>query len=421
MRVLNVPILLGIILLVSCSDRPRNNPLDPLNPETGGIPRKPILSSDKKAVFVSWTDMDNNSVTGYRIWRGKSGEVPNSLTTVDRSSVPYLDTVAHYDTTYVYQLSALTEGFESGLSLPDSITPGPFNYWVADFFRGSLSVVTYDGAHLLGETFVGSPVAVVIDTAGQAVWAATYYPSGVLKMTLEGEEMARWDLGSFPSDIGIDSRTGNIWAVEIGASYVLRLNPKAGTVDTVFAGVELTRDSRLAVAPSGENVWVTTPGSNTVLKITARHPFDVAHISISGEPTAIIAKSEPEMAWVATQSGIAQVDSDGRDTRYLTDYSILDVDIETESQDVWLVGYNPEPESTSIWKLIHENGRWTPEALDIQDLYFFLNIRANPGQDHAGLLLYDLIQGQLVRIDGKGKEIGKLPGFSSRLDFALEN
>lgn len=420
MRVAGAFALLGLVFLWHCSDRARDNPLDPLNPGTGGKPFKPILSSEKKVVFVSWRDLDNNSITGYRIWRRMHGQDPEPLSTVSRASTHYKDTVSYYDTTFIYQVSALTETYETSLSPADSIITGPFNYWVADFFRGSLSVVTYDGAHLLRENYAGSPVAVVPDPYGPFVWVATFYPSGISKQTLEGEEVFSQELDSFPADIAVDPQTGNIWTIPVGSAHILQFNPNAGTIDTVSTAVSLTLESRLDVGPSGDYVWVTVPDSNKVLKIKTLYPHEIQIISIEGTPRAVIATATPDMTWLATNSGLVGIDSENKIQRYLTEYSVVDLDVHLESQAVWMIGYDSRAQTTNVWTMTYGNGIGTPTPVDLPESYLLSRIRVNPGSDHPGILVYDLIGGQLVRLDRVGNVIGKLEGFSSRLDIAIQ-
>ncbi|MFQ6615410.1 MAG: hypothetical protein ACE5HZ_01395 [Fidelibacterota bacterium] len=422
MRTAGIIAVAGALVLSQCSDRVRHNPLDPLNPETEGTPEAPSLSSDEKTVFVSWPDMKNNSITGYRVWRRIPGQSePWPLATVRRPSLFFRDTVSHYDTAFTYQISALTETFESDLSPADSIIPGPFNYWVADFFRGSLSAVTYDGAHLLRDDYVDSPVALDLDPTGTFLWVASYYPGRITKLSLEGEEVVSYELGSFPSDMAVNGRTGDVWTVPIGSSHLIRLNVDTGTLEEIPLDATLPRDSKVDVEPSGNGVWVTMADSHYVIRISSEDLDEAKGFSVGGRPRDVITMVEPDVAWIATDSGLVGIDSQGNVNRYLDPFPIIDLDIHRGSQQVWLLAYDGQMRTTRVWTMTHWQGVWKADPVDIPSEYTPWKIKVNPGSSHPGIVIYDLVQQHLIRLDKLGNQLGKLAGFSPRLDIVIED
>ena len=412
-------LLLGL-LLSGCLDRERLNPLDPHNPESGGQPTGLSLSSDKNDVFITWDNIDSESVNGYKVWRKIEGEGDFSvIATLSKEMDNTVDVIPSYDTAYSYKVSAVTHSWESALSDPESIIPGPFNYWIADFGWGALSRISYDGAHILRRKYHYGPIALAIDKRSKSVWVADFFTYWVTKLTFDYDTLAAYDeLLSPPIDLKVDERTGDVIVAAAGSSELIRLDASGRLVDVLPCKLTLTRNSRLALDPVGRVVWVAVRDSNTVLKISLTRPHSVMFYRGLAAPSSIAVMRNESVTWVATDSGIVAIDAGNNRVRFLDNSRIVDFAINHERKQVWLIADDRIRNQRRIHILVYQGGNWVVE--ESREYSQASKIRVNPGSEHPGILLYDAQEKRIVRLDRDWNEIGTLSGFSSQLDITIE-
>ncbi|MFQ6673639.1 MAG: hypothetical protein ACE5GH_02495, partial [Fidelibacterota bacterium] len=242
--------ILLVLLASQCSDRERLNPIDPRNPVTGGKPAGLTLSSDKRAVFARWDHIDNKSVTGYHLWRKREDQEEFVLVAaLSGDSTNWSDSITHYDSSYAYEISATTTTWETPKSDPETIIPGPFNYWIADFFAGLLRRISYDGAHLLFEDYADSPVSIQMAQSQRSLWLASSYPARIRRLTVDGILEFSRALPASPVDLAVDGISGDVFIAMLGSPDVVRLDSTGGERDVLPCKVTFTLGTELAVDP----------------------------------------------------------------------------------------------------------------------------------------------------------------------------
>ena len=106
--------LLALLLAastVACDSRSRTNPLDPDNPDTGGVPANlEALAGDDK-VDLRWSDLGLRGIRGFRLWRwvagGASTQLGEGVLPIEIMS--YRDSSVVNGVTYTYRLDFLVE------------------------------------------------------------------------------------------------------------------------------------------------------------------------------------------------------------------------------------------------------------------------------------------------------------------------
>lgn len=406
--------------LFTCSDRERLNPLDPLNPNTEGKPTGLNLASNRKVVSVTWYPVENRSVVGYKLFRYTPGEDDTALVaTVASGSTGAQDTIPYYDTTYAYCLSAVTDSWESPKSDSKSIIPGPFNYWVADLYLGSLVRISYDGAHLLSKDFSFSPAAIDIDESRKTVWLANTFPGRIVRLGMAGKLELSTDLDALPVDIAVDQGTGEVFVAVLSSSNLMRLDADGVALDIIPCDIAVSYNSRLGLDPARKIAWVTVPDSNAVVKVNYE---SLTRKRFSGirNPRTVSAMPDQGVTWIATDSGVVSIDENDNLSYHLPSLRINDLSVNLDESRVWLVAAQESTFAWGVYTIEPHAGGWLTTEFDIPPGGFATAIRVNPGTGYPGILLYDVTGNQIIRMNLEGNVLGMISGFSSRLDICVE-
>ena len=211
-------------LLSACEGRDHANPLDPLNPDTGGRPDNLNAIAGDGKVSLEWRDLGFDDIVGYDLLRveeetGESTFVndgPISPSETTRSDEEVVN--GH---TYAYTLYFLTPAGESLPSLSDRATPGPTTVWVADFNALSIRRISPDARDLVQSVGgLSGPWDLSVSPAGDALWVADYSGGRVIEYDLDGDFLLDYGLSAagkgHPLSLACDAGGGSVW---IGGRY----------------------------------------------------------------------------------------------------------------------------------------------------------------------------------------------------------
>ena len=305
------PKLALLILLLSCTDRERSNPLDLKNPETLGRPTGLNVISIQDTIFLNWDIIELSDLTGYQIYRGSDTNTEPALHAfVSSPSNAFKDFTVVFDIEYDYQISAVGDNFESSRSDFAKIKPGPTFNWVTENGNQQIAKLTHDSRHLIHRT--GRFSAIV--------------------------------------DIEPNPRTGEVWVLNnfIGIEGNLKKVTPEGRVDERFITFESPTDAALNYDLN--EIWVTDTQQSSVTKLDSigNTIFTIHEFTI---PTLVAVDQRNGNCWVAHNDSVSRVLSDG--TQVLKSGvrfdSITSMDLNSEDGSVWLV------DGTRIVK-INQNG-----------------------------------------------------------------
>ena len=297
-------VFLIAVLLIGCADRQRNNPLDPKNPKTGGKPSGVHVFSKEHQIFLSWDCIKLGDFVGMRIYRRSDGEESWTLAAfVNSDSCTFREEVP-YGTGYSYALQAVTSTYESPLSDPVHIVPGPSYVWVASSGAGMIAELTHDASHLIAmRSDLIYPNGLAPAEYGRGVWLADYYTNEIIRIGPNLDILHRFLNANSPLDVDYDPERHRLWVALRGRNAVVLLDSTARTLAeaTGFSyPASLSVDSKTGVC------WVGDLFARKVVKLDAQ----ILGASSTGKlvkPSSVAASRLDGTCWVADSSRVLQI------------------------------------------------------------------------------------------------------------------
>jgi hypothetical protein len=203
-------------LLSGCSERPRSNPLDPENLETGGmITSLQALAGDSQ-VELRWERLRQSGVLGYAVDRWIPGRPSSRLYDTDLPSgySGTVDTTAQNDTTYVYRLVAHLASGDSAVSPADTATPGTRKIVALSAALPGIVGLTTDAREILYESSSRSLYgAIALDKVHQVVWLTLPDDGAVVRRAFNGLTVGPELSLNDPADVSVSNLRGVGWLV----------------------------------------------------------------------------------------------------------------------------------------------------------------------------------------------------------------
>ena len=413
------------LLIISCSDRERSNPLDPLNPKTGGIPSSLFLYSDKKKVYMSWSKTNDINISHYNIWGKTESEDEFEFISSIADTVTHIFTeVSEYDQRYEFAISIVSsDEYETPYSEPQSIVPGPYNYWISDYYQGLLLKISYDGAHVINEKIIYFPVDLDVYSNEGTLWLAINYPPQLQKFDANGESLIIVDLPGNPSGLTINQSSGDVFVSIEGHRELLVFSNTGDQLPSLNTSISLSRNTNLAIDSTNSLVWISVQDSNKVIKMNYSSGTIDTIFSNFYYPGKIKISYDLEVTCIATDSGLVMIHLDNTHTLFFKDSRIIDLDINRAKNEFWMIVFRENEFQWDIEILSKQDGNWSPEQqpFSTEENYLYLtSITVNPDIENPGILLHEAYTSKLVRLDESGKVIGSMSSFSSRLSMGIE-
>ncbi|UCF78797.1 MAG: hypothetical protein JSW03_00515 [Candidatus Eiseniibacteriota bacterium] len=258
------------LLVSSCGERERANPLDPLNPETGGSPPGfQTLALDGR-VELRWSPLQLQGLTGYNAYRRERTERTGGLFQLLEGS-PFssglgrtTDSSVTNGTTYEYKLVPLIQEHGEGTSSPVlAATPGPHFAVASDGWSGLVRKFSADmRASLWSVGGLYYPFSVASN--GADVWVTDLY-AGLFRLTGEGALL--WGRVGFLLPVWVSVTAGGRSAVvdQVSAAVTV-FSPDGATEATITEGLE--GPTCASFGPQGE-LWVADPVAGSVRKYSS--------------------------------------------------------------------------------------------------------------------------------------------------------
>ncbi len=348
-------IALGALALLAagCGERPRTNPLDPGNPETGGGPQDFRALAGSSTVGLHWRAAPvGTDLLGFRLERRRLGPDPfvqvGPLLALDATG--YDDGAVLDDIDFEYRLAFVgRDTVTSGTPVTALARPGREVVWVSDPGFDELARLTPDGrARVLTITgvlrvnriavdvrdgavwatepfdgrvrlfaagggplssfrFDGAPNAITVDPTSGSAWIADEDNGGVVRVSRLGTPLAAAGLFTNPQDIALTSG-GGAWVVDAGAGSVMRIDASGARGPVASLGGD---PRRAAVDPLDGSVWVTRFAAGEVMKLSADGAI-LARTALGPGPYAIDIDEGRNLVWIGLDTGNAVVALDRR-------------------------------------------------------------------------------------------------------------
>ncbi len=291
-------------LLAGCADRPRSNPLDPRNPDTGGGPTGFAAVAGNNRVTLAWQAPPNPArLGGFLLERrvhGTSSYAP-LVPVLTPAATGFGDSLAVNDTEYDYRLSyVLASGAVSGTQVERVARPGPEVVWVADPGVDEVVRMSPDGrARVL--TLNGNVACnrIAVQLSGGEVWASSPLEGLVRVFGPDGTSRGGFSGLNEPNALAVDPTSRTAWVCEEGPpTPTARRWASDGTLGATGPAFGLPSD--VAIVPGG-GAWIVDELNARVLRVDfAGNVADTVHVPL--DPRRIARDVLDGSVWVTCYS-----------------------------------------------------------------------------------------------------------------------
>jgi hypothetical protein len=309
----------ALLLLAGCSDRPRDNPLDPENSKTAGRPTGVTAISILDTINVRWDALRLRDLTGFNVYRQRAGEADFSLlANLGPQQNRFVDATVRYGVAHSYRVTARVNDFESPPSASATIVPGPTLTWVADFDDRSIVKLSHDGQREISRArLLLPPFRLAVDKQRGSVWALlTDRPSPasgkLARFDLNGKPLGSF--GQFPGmvDLALDDTDGSVWVADSLGEGLIRFDHEGRHV---AQHKNVPKISALAYNRFTRELWALTGRDGQLLSVASQPVVDTLRIAIQsfvrGRPLAIDIDNTTGAAWMAFADSVIRVDVNG--------------------------------------------------------------------------------------------------------------
>ncbi len=421
-------VALGLLLAAACSERERTNPLDPNNPITAGAPVGLKVVTNRDSAWVEWAPFEVDNLAGYQVYRWIVGD------TLAAYGPPISPAVNHfqefnldYNQKYYYAVQAITQTGVSAISAPDSAIPGPHNFWIADYSNSAVKRVTYDGSHQIGQVYIDSPVALAAEPAGTRFWVADYWGRVVRIVNRDMVVVQTIAPGGWPLDLAVTSNGQQAYILQLNPDTIVVVDQQGTIVGGLSVPVNIGSYSELALDETGGRLWLgirQNSGQDLIYRTELSMNPTVWQLALEADPPAgglggLEADPFNGGIWTASPGGVIHLSPDGDQTMFAAEVSAYDVSLNAENGDCYFIGRR-RADNIPVFGRI-SGGPGTPQV-DLIDLPVdgLTRLQVLAGSGAVGFLAWGPAEGELLRFDASGQQIGYLAGAVGLEDMALE-
>ncbi|MFZ5518597.1 MAG: hypothetical protein ACOY90_18350 [Candidatus Zhuqueibacterota bacterium] len=405
----------GILLLLSCSDRERLNPIDPQNPETGGRPQGFRGYSEYNQATLLWPPIGLENFSGHHIYRKTVGDTAFRLIhfTPPDSNL-YRDRNLVYDQSYQYCMTVKAGDFESLPGDTIRMTPGPTFIWATDVFLRYVLKITHDGSTVIDRIPVdGYPWDIELISSTGELWYTDVMLNRVLAIDRMGGQRIVDELESGePVALSFDARENRVWLADETLGKILVYDTQ-GAKTAEYDG--FTKPYYLDADGGSGACWIADIGSDQVVKMNRDGGIAVVIDSLY-RPKCLAVNQTHGDCWVADSCRVLRFSSDG-ELELVIDLELihpLNVAVDSESGNCWVLDFSYDSYRSKLFcfsetgeKLVEIDGFTQPE-----------NLIVNP-YDHS-CIVADSGSGTVFKIDQQGQIIGESQNHVYPYGLAIE-
>jgi streptogramin lyase len=290
-------------LALACSDRQRQNPLDPAveDPQSGLVSPLAALALDGR-VELRWDFSRFSDIEGYRLYRRQVGREFGPITELlPPETTEYADATVQNGISYEYRLSLMVEGEgERFTEEVRRVTPGTELVWVADRNNGLVWKISADArsAHFARGRF-RDLADIAIDRDG-ACWVSDRGFAGLYRIDPEGELTSFAAVVERPGELEIDAEAHIGWLADLGRRRVFWFSLAAtDSLELFVVDASFANPSGLAVQNGG--CWIADQSQNRAMFYQIDGTRQVEFNSLEA-PSTLAAGGEGE-AWILVDEG----------------------------------------------------------------------------------------------------------------------
>lgn len=402
------------ILLSSCTERLRDNPFDPENPETGGKPAAPRLTSARDSVLISWQRFDVADIKFYNLYRRLEGEAAFQLiNTFSPDVFEYREIGAEFDRERWYRLSVSTASHESPLSDSVRIRPGPTFVWALDISAGDLVKYTHDGEHLIFRSNIAiRPTRLAVNPNTNSALIIDFWAQEVIAVDANGSFTGLTVRNPGATDLEINLRDNSFYVLNEEGGTLQQYSEKGELLITLE---NMTRPRAIAADPATGEVWVINSGRHEVLQVdfkaqtVFRYPGFLSTYDLAFDARRRVfwaADSASVLRFSPANPFIQLIFSSFRFARKIA--------VDQNSGACWVIDWHFAPGQSSVVKLNAEGAR----EFEITGFVDPRALAVNPFNGNC--FVTDPGKGELVQISPEGEVISVLQKQGNLLDVSVQ-
>lgn len=406
-----------ILIIIGCSNRERNNPLDPGNPVTNGAPVIERIYSNRDRINIEWNRFEVNGLEQYLLYQGVADEPLTLINTLDADTNQVAFSVPQLEQKYRYSLQAITAWDSSRISAEETIIPGPVNLWIADYYAGKVRQLSFDGRHLNRTIGLESPLALALDRQRDRVVIADHWDQLVAVYDLDLTQHSDFHLDRRPVDLTINPANGDIFILPVSDDgFIYHLPGGGGVADTIDFPVSTTTYFSMDFGPADNALWISA-GNGAVYRyrLDAGGSFSI----FSGIPGRGEVQADQFFGgcYIGTGQGLYHINSDNSLDSLLTGVNITGIS-STAGGYCFYTGNNHNDQSWLTGRYNSLTGEFEQLlGAEWDDLY---GIQAVPGADEVGFIVNQTGEWRLLRFDHQGNLMGEYEPADAIIDFAIE-
>ncbi len=405
----------GVVCIagLSCSNRERTNPLDPMNPNTQGHIQRVRLLSEKDTVTIEWDAFALQGITGYRVYRRSPGASEYAhVALIPHPSSQFYDGGQVYDQSVGYQVSVQIDAYESPPSDTASITPGPYCWWVADYYGGVVAKLTYDGLHMISKFMEGIfPVGVASDSVSNDAWVID--ASGFLVKFSSSGTNVEWmsDLED-PTHIDFNSSRTMIWIADSSGTQVVRMDTSGNVLGRITGFDHI---SGLSTAGRHGGCWISDADQGRITLLSHEGLEQIVLEEVFESPGALSYDDKDEFIWAVDSLKLFRITLGGIvEEVFISGNPIRHVSAVQGGESCWIIIDGGDVAGEEVLK-VNMQGDILVRSEGYQ---YALSVEAN--SHNGGCLIAETGIGAIVILSGEGERLGRLQAFAGPTDLALE-
>jgi len=406
-----------VIILNSCSDRDRNNPLDPKNPNTKGSPVGLQVLAKERDVSLFWEPINLEGIEAINVYRKSSLDSGFALIgQVKSGASTYSDDRVDYGVEYSYRITALAGEYESPPSKAVAVTPGPTYVWVADRSSGYIVRLTHDlKHHLFAFGVLNFPYLIAVSPRERAGWVFSLNSDTIYKLNSFGQVDVTLRGFSEVTDMAVDTSSLNLWVAQAERGTISR---HLADGSAAFSTRDVSKPKALAVDSRRHRCVAIDDGSvKRLVSITATGQTRALPYTDFQAPNDLTLSQNGDAIWVADSTRVVKIDffSSTAGITVGEFFWVSLIEFDNTRNVCWVVDLEPVGEPASLLKL-DANGQ----------ILFKLNQFGNPrsiavNEYDGSCLVADTGRAQVFRVTGDGGKIEIVGDFAAPYCVVVEH
>jgi hypothetical protein len=397
---------LFLLILLSCSERDKDNPFDP----TGDAPVILGARSINKSVELSWSQPDLVDYTGFNLYRKKEGAEQFFTRIAELLPVSriYTDTTVEYGSVYIYFIKVASGNLESRPSEAVSVTPGPGFNWIVDHDAFQILKTSYDLSYtfLVYDTYPGMPTDMAVSTSLET-GVILFNRSGVIQeIDFSGNLKSQYEEIRYPYAVAYDP-VGSLFWITDSSGFLYTLDTQADDIN--YSYVSLSKPISIHIAPEKNLISVVDAGEKEIVQFNRSGNLINKITLINGKPLEgpyrYVIDEKHDRSWLV--DGNMDIDyiytKSFEDEEYFLADSVLnagDIEVSLSGEKAWYVSFNRR--ESIVLQLSAEGTR----QLKLSYFYNPFDLHVNPYD--GSLLVVDSWNGRVLHYDDSNRLIGEM-------------